>query len=215
MPGRLLSDRRSDVIGLLLGLVVFVVTAVVVEQGLAPGEEATFVAINSLPDWLYVFIWPFMQYGVFLTIPVLSIIALVMRRVRLAISMAIAGVGVYLLARMTKEVAQRGRPGALFDSVEARETFAEGSLGFPSGHAAVAAALTVVVTPHLRGRWRILPAALLVIVCIGRMYVAAHTPIDLIGGAALGASAGYAARLLIGVSSHPSVAHVGSSEKAA
>jgi membrane-associated phospholipid phosphatase len=55
------------------------------------------------------------------------------------------------------------------------------------------------VTPYLRGRWRIVPAALLVIVCIGRMYVTAHTPLDLIGGAALGATAGYAANLLIGL----------------
>jgi len=203
MPGHLLGDRREDVIRLVLGLAVFVVAALLVKQGLAPGEKATFVAINSLPDWLYVVIWPFMQYGVFLTIPVLSIIALVMRRVRLAITMAIAGVGVYLLARVIKEIARRGRPEALIDSVEARETFAAGSLGFPSGHAAVAAALTVVVTPHLHGRWRILPAALLVIVCIGRMYVGAHTPLDLIGGAALGASAGYAARLLTGASARP------------
>jgi undecaprenyl-diphosphatase len=102
-----------------------------------------------------------------------------------------------------KEVAKRGRPEALIDSVQARETFATGSLGFPSGHAAVAAALTVVVTPHLRRRWRIVPAALLVIVCIGRMYVAAHTPLDLIGGAALGASAGFAANLLIGTAIKP------------
>ena len=30
---------------------------------------ALFEAINGLPDWLYVAIWPFMQYGVFITIP--------------------------------------------------------------------------------------------------------------------------------------------------
>ncbi|HYZ46455.1 MAG TPA: hypothetical protein VE712_02200 [Actinomycetota bacterium] len=40
----------------------------------------------------------------------------------------------------------------------------------------------------------------MVIVCIGRMYVGAHTPLDLIGGAALGASAGLVANLLSGVS---------------
>ena len=68
----------------------------------------------------------------------------------------------------------------------------------------MAAALTVVVTPYLRGRWRIVPAALLVIVCVGRMYVAAHTPLDLIGGAALGAAAGYAANLLIRPVARPS-----------
>jgi len=171
----------------------------VAAQGLVAGEKVLFVAVNSLPNALYYLIWPFMQYGVFLTIPVLIVIALTLRRVRLAAAMAIAGIGVYLLARIVKELVKRGRPEALIGDVEAREIFAEGSLGFPSGHVAVAAALTVVVTPHLRGRWRAVLAALVVIVAIGRMYVGAHTPLDLVGGAALGVSAGCIANLLIGV----------------
>jgi membrane-associated phospholipid phosphatase len=162
-----------------------------------------FVAINSWPDPLYVVIWPFMQYGVFLTIPVLSLAALVARRVRLAAAMAIAGVGVYLLARVAKEIVQRGRPDALIAGVDARETFSAGSLGFPSGHAAVAAALTVVVTPHLKGRWKAVPAVLAVIVCIGRMYVGAHTLLDLVGGAALGTAAGCAASMLVAATTRP------------
>ena len=72
-------------------------------------------------------------------------IALNLRRVRLAAAMAIAGVGVYLLARIVKELVKRGRSEALIGNIEARETFAAGSLGFPSGHVAVAAALTVMV----------------------------------------------------------------------
>ena len=96
--------------------------------------------------------------------------------------------------------------------VEARETFAAGSLGFPSGHIAVAAALTVVVTPYLHGRWKLVPAALAVIVSIGRMYVGAHTPLDLIGGAALGVAAGCAANLLVGAS-QPSLRVSGAEDK--
>jgi undecaprenyl-diphosphatase len=74
-----------------------------------------------------------------------------------------------------------------------------GSLGFPSGHAAVAAALTVVVTPYLSGRWRYVPITLLAIVLVGRLYVGAHLPLDLVGGAALGIAAGSAANLIVGV----------------
>jgi undecaprenyl-diphosphatase len=191
--------RPGDLIGLGAAIAGFVATAALAAQGLAPLERAIFEAVNGLPDALYVVIWPFMQYGVFLTIPVLTIVALVFRRFRLALSMAVAGVGVYLLARVVKEFVKRGRPAALFDGVQERETFAHGSLGYPSGHAAVAAALTVVVTPYLRGRWKLVPAGLLVIVFIGRMYVAAHTPLDLLGGACLGAAAGCAANLAVGV----------------
>jgi membrane-associated phospholipid phosphatase len=192
--------RRRDLLWLGLGLAVFLVTAAMARGGLAPWEASLFQAVNGLPDALSPVIWPFMQYGVFLTIPVLSVVALLFRRVRLAVAMALAGVGVYFLARLVKQVVERGRPGALLEDIATRETFAPGSLGYPSGHAAVAGALTVVVTPYLRGRWKIVPAALLVIVVLGRMYVAAHVPLDLVGGAALGVTAGAAANLLVSVS---------------
>jgi undecaprenyl-diphosphatase len=117
--------------------------------------------------------------------------------------MATAGVGVYYLAKAIKEVVQRGRPEALIDGINGRETFADGSLGYPSGHAAVAGALTVVVTPYLRGRWRWLPISLLAIVMFGRMFVAAHVPLDLIGGAAMGVAAGAIANLIVGTTARP------------
>jgi membrane-associated phospholipid phosphatase len=191
--------RLGDVLGLVIGLAVVVATAVLAEGGAIWGEVGLFEAINSLPDQLYVVIWPFMQYGVFITIPVLTVVALLFRRFRLAGAMAVAGVGVYLIARVLKEVVERGRPAAIVDGVDERETFATGSLGYPSGHTAVAAALTVVVTPYLRGRWKLVPAILLLIVFIGRTYVGAHLPLDLIGGAALGVVAGCAANLVVGV----------------
>jgi membrane-associated phospholipid phosphatase len=170
------QKRRADVIGLVAALLLFAAAAAAVSQGILPGEKALFIAINSLPDRLYVVIWPFMQYGVFLTIPLLILIALLLRLVALAAGMGVAGVGVYFLARVVKDLVQRGRPEALIGGIEARENFAEGSLGFPSGHIAVAAALTVVVTPYLHGKWRFVPAALAAIVAVGRMYVGAHTP---------------------------------------
>jgi membrane-associated phospholipid phosphatase len=191
--------RRIDVVGLVGGLLVFVLSATLAADRVAFGEVGLFEAVNSLADWLYLAIWPFMQFGVFVTIPILVVVALAMRRVRLAIAMAISGVGVYALAVVAKGIVDRGRPAALLAGVESRETFVEGSLGFPSGHAAVAAALTMVLTPYLPGRWRYVPIALLAIVGVGRLYVGAHLPLDLIGGAALGFAAGSLANLIVGV----------------
>lgn len=136
MVSRGWSRIRADLFGLCVGLALFVAGAAVAAQGLAAGEKEVFVAVNSLPNALHYLIWPFIQYGVFLTIPVLIVIALIMRRVRLAAAMAIAGIGVYLLARIVKEIVKRGRPEALIGDIEAREIFAAGSLGFPSGHVA-------------------------------------------------------------------------------
>ena len=113
--------------------------------------------------------------------------------------MAISGVGVYLIARVVKQLRRTRPPVGDRRGVDERETFATGSLGYPSGHAAVAAAMTVVLTPYLHGRWKLVRRRLLVIVIIGRMYVGAHLPLDLVGGAALGVVAGCVANLLVGV----------------
>jgi hypothetical protein len=61
--------RRSDAVGLAVGLIVFALSAAIAVRGLAIGEAGLLVAINSLADWLYYAIWPFMQFGVFVTIP--------------------------------------------------------------------------------------------------------------------------------------------------
>ncbi len=178
--------RRSDAVGLAVGLVVFALSAAIAVRGLAIGEAGLFVATFSLADWPHYAIWPFMQFGVFVTIPILVVIALVMRRVRLAAAMAIGGVGVDFLALVAKGIIDRGRPAALVAVVECREMLVAGSLGLPSGYAAVAAAPIVVVTPYLSGRWRNVPVALLAIAIMGRPYVAAHLPLDILGGAAPG-----------------------------
>jgi hypothetical protein len=142
-------------------------SAAIAVRGLVIREAGLFVAINSLADWPYYAIWPFMQFGVFVAIPILVVIALVMRRVRLAAAMAIGGVGVDILALVAKGIIDRGRPAALLAVVEGREMFVAGSLDFLCGYAAVAAAPTVVVTPYLSGRRRYVPVALLAIVIMG------------------------------------------------
>jgi undecaprenyl-diphosphatase len=155
--------------------------------------------VNDLSESLRPVIWPFMQFGTFITIPLLAAIALLWRRYRFAGALLGAGVGVYLLARVIKGAVERGRPGDLLDDVHMREVFGEGSLGFPSGHAAVAAALIVVASAYLATRWIVLACILGGIVVVGRMYVGAHLPLDLVGGFALGVVAGASANLLLGV----------------
>jgi membrane-associated phospholipid phosphatase len=131
------------------------------------------------------------------TIPILALVAFAFRRIRLGLAMLMAGVGVYLVAKLVKGLVDRGRPGAVLDGIYHREVFEEGSLGFPSGHAAVATALTFVVWRHLGPRWGVAALALAIVVMIGRMYVGAHLPLDLVGGAALGAVAASIANVAV------------------
>ena len=101
------------------------------------------------------------------------------------------------MALVVKTFVERGRPDDLLSAVREREVFGADSLGYPSGHAAVAAALTVVVAAHLSVRWVIAALALGTVVLFGRMYVGAHLPLDVIGGAALGAIAGSVVNLIV------------------
>jgi glycosyltransferase 2 family protein len=191
--------RRLDVLLLIIGALVLVVTAVLAKRGVYAWEETIFRAFNDLPDSIRPFVWVFNQYGVFITIPVLSLVAFLSHQRRLALALLVSGVGVYLLARLVKLYVERGRPGDLIEAVQGRETFAPDSLGYPSGHAAVAAALTVIVAAYLGRRWAIAAICLGAIVPLCRMYIGAHLPLDLIGGAALGVIAAAVVNLAMGV----------------
>ena len=70
---------------------------------------------------------------------------------------------------------------------------------FVSGHAVLIAALAAIVTPYLRGRWRPVPAIVVALVMIGRVYVGAHLPLDVLCGAGLGLAVGSVLNLVVGV----------------
>jgi len=191
--------RRLDIELLVLGTIVLCVTAALARRGVYSWEATAFRSLNDLPDDIRPVIWVFNQYGVFITIPLLSVVALLSGRRRLAIALAVSGIGVYLLAKVMKLYVERGRPGDLLEDVVPREAFAPDSLGYPSGHAAVAAALTVIVAAYLTRRWAIVAICLAIIVPLCRTYIGAHLPLDLIGGAALGVTAAALVNLVMGV----------------
>jgi membrane-associated phospholipid phosphatase len=191
------AQKRWNLLVLCVATVVLAATMLAARAELGSLEVRIFRAVNDLPQGLYAVIWPFMQYGTFITIPALAVTALLFRRFALAIAMALAGVSVYLAALVIKDYVERGRPSALLTAVNEREQFAADSLGYPSGHAAVAAALTVVLAAHLSRGWVIVALTLGGVVLFGRLYVGAHLPLDIVGGAALGAVAGSITNLVV------------------
>lgn len=191
--------RRLDVVLMVAGVAVLVTSAVLARRGVYRWEVVTFQAINGLPGGIRPLLWVLNQYATAITIPVTSVIALFFRRWLLALSLAISGVAVYVLAKVIKEYVARGRPAAVLEGVVEREAFSPSSLGFPSGHAAVAWAITIILLAYLGRPWQIAAIVLAIMVPLVRMYVAAHLPLDLIGGAALGVTVASAVNLVFGV----------------
>jgi undecaprenyl-diphosphatase len=139
-----------------------------------------------------------MQFGNIGAVPAVALLALLTRRLRMALDMALAGGAIYLVAKLVKEFVERGRPQTLLDDVHILGEAARG-LGYVSGHSAVAVALAAVAAPYLPrwGRW--LAWSLAVAVLLARMYVGAHLPLDVLGGAALGYAAAALVHLALGV----------------
>jgi undecaprenyl-diphosphatase len=180
------------------GLVVLVLSALPVHPDRVPDlEEDFFHAVNSTLTVPYVLVWPVMQLGNLLVIPVAAALAAAARKFRLAVSLLAGGLAAWLLAKLVKEFITRPRPGSLLPDVDLRGAPA-GGLGYVSGHAAVVVFIATVAAPYLSrwGRWAVY--ALAALVCLARMYVGAHLPLDVLGGAALGLALGAALRLITG-----------------
>jgi undecaprenyl-diphosphatase len=138
-----------------------------------------------------------MQLGVIGAVLPVAGLALLTRRIRLAAYAALAGGTIYLVAKLVKEFVQRGRPQTLLEDVYIFDIPDRG-LGYVSGHSAVAVALATVASPFLGRRARRVAWTLAGLVCVARIYVGSHLPLDVVGGAALGWAAGALVLLVFG-----------------
>jgi undecaprenyl-diphosphatase len=182
-----LSRPLGRDVGLFLaGAALFEASLVLVRRpGIDPVEEGIFRAANDAPDALTIPVRSVMQMGTFGTVPVVSAVALLAGKPRLAAALGVGGTAAWVLAKQVKVLGGRPRPEGVLGDVRTREKIA-GDLGWLSGHTAVAtsiAATTWVATPR---RSHPLLAAGTLTTAFGRMFVGAHLPLDLVGGAGLG-----------------------------
>ena len=195
------TRHQRDALGaLVVGLVVLVVGMIVVRDGTVTAWEASiFHVVNNLPGALYRPLWPFQQLGALAIGPVVAIAAAIARRFRLAIAALVATAAKLVLERAVKVVASRQRPGtSIGRDVHLRGDVTASGESFVSGHAVLIAALAGVVTPYLRGRWKIVPWVVVVMVMVTRVYVGAHNPLDVVCGAGLGLAIAGAINLVSG-----------------
>jgi membrane-associated phospholipid phosphatase len=157
----------------------------------SPAEASVFRRFNRGPDWIGHPAWLLMQAGSLGAVGVAA--AATARRAGRPAGATVlaAGVGAWGIAKVFKPLVGRGRPATYLDGVVVRGSVQRG-LGYPSGHAAVATALSLAATTQRRTR----ALAMAVAICVGsgRMYAGAHLPLDVVGGAAVGALADTCAR---------------------
>jgi glycosyltransferase 2 family protein len=173
--------------------------AFIVRDGTVPGwEEAMFRAVNDLPEALYQVLWPFQQLGALVVGPIVAVVAVVLRRYRLAVAALLVTVAKLVSERAVKAMVARERPfTSLGPDIEVRGDVSLSGESFVSGHAILVTALAGVLTPYLPARWRPVPWVLVGVVMVARVYVGAHNPLDVVCGAALGISIAAGINLLL------------------
>jgi uncharacterized membrane protein YbhN (UPF0104 family)/membrane-associated phospholipid phosphatase len=182
-------SRAQHFVYALIGLGVLIVSGLIVRNGeVGSTERKLFSWINGLPEWLYRPMWLFQQAGnLILAFVIVILVAIVLRRPKLAVA-AVGLVGLkLLLERVVKAVVERQRPGTSIGDVILRgSNVSANGLSFVSGHAVLAAAVATVLMPVLPRRWRLVPWVFVVLNGVARVYVGAHNPLDIVGGVGLG-----------------------------
>ena len=194
-----MSRVRRDLIVLVASVAVFAICAVVAADGrVGPIERAAFRAVNGLPEWLYGSMLAFQYLGVLAMPLVVAVGALAFRRWRLAAALVLVVPLKLALERVVKLLVQRERPGTTVPDAILRGVHPAG-LSFVSGHAIITFAIAGLLALVLPRRWAVLGFVLASLNAVARVYLGAHNPLDVVGGAAVGLAIAAALDLVLDV----------------
>ena len=194
-PAGALANPR---VRLAAGTVVMLATAMAASRNrVSRGEATAFRAVNGLPDSLFPPAWAIMQLGTLGAAPASAGAAWLAGDRELAGRLLAGGTATWALSKLVKRMVRRPRPAILLPGTRRRGPDAAG-LGYLSGHAGVAVALGAAALPRLGPAARVLTLTAIPAVGMTRVYVGAHLPLDIAGGAALGLAVDAALALAVG-----------------
>lgn len=192
---------RFDGLRALVALIVLLVAVRATVDPPAAWEIDVFRAVNDLPRQAEWALWPLQQAGMALAIPAGAVVLwFIVRHWRPPATLVIGGIVFgWGVAKVIKQFVGRTRPGSLLDDVSFGFDVPMDGLGYPSGHAVVALTLAVVFSPYLPRWLRWIVYGFAAAVCFSRVYMGAHMPLDVIGGAAFGVIIGSLVNLAAGL----------------
>jgi undecaprenyl-diphosphatase len=177
---------RRDLIVLVASLSVFALCAVIVADGrVGSTERMVFHAVNGLPGWLYRPMLVAQYLGVLAMPLIVAAGALAFRRWRLAAALVLVVPLKLAAERVPKQLVERERPGTTVADAILRGV-PRGGLSFVSGHAIITFAIAGLLALVLPRRWAVVAFVLATLNAMARVYLGAHNPLDVIGGAAVG-----------------------------
>jgi len=160
-------------------------------------EERVMRAVNAGPEVAYRPVYVVMQLGS-LGGGLAAGALLARRDRRTGIATMVAVTAVWGASKLVKRSTGRGRPEAHLDEIVIRGAPQRG-LGFPSGHAGVATVVALTAAPVLPRAAALAVAGASITTVLARVYVGAHLPLDVAGGAAMGLALGCVAREAAGL----------------
>lgn len=188
--------RTLATYGLVAGIVLFAVSAAFAGRGnFGLWERQVFTLFFDLPLGLLPVFLIVTQFGSAWIVLALAAAAYMTRYRPLASKLLVTGTATYLLSVLLKELVGRPRPVFFLPDILQRDMFV-GGMGFPSGHTAMATALSLTLLPYLpRKLWFVVP---LWIGAVGfsRIYLGVHAPLDIVGGFSIGLGVASAFKLL-------------------
>ncbi|HEV2403746.1 MAG TPA: phosphatase PAP2 family protein [Candidatus Saccharimonadales bacterium] len=199
------SYPSSYIIGLFIGIILFVPTLLLARHHQLDGWQARiFYDVNNWPNYLRIpALWITEGLGAAYPIALCVLIPLAYKRFRLAWRFAVTVGGAGVVMEIGKLIAKEPRPAVLLHGHLHERAIERGLTSFPSGHEAVATAMALTLWMILPRPWRWLAILWIGIVAISRLYLGVHTPVDVVGGFAIGLMAVCFIRLLPNVIAKP------------
>ncbi len=186
----------NAIVWLIIGLILFIPAAYISHKNNLSGFEARiFHDINNLPNSLRTLFLVTSDTLVYVAILICIIVPLLLKKYRLAwrFFFVIGGAGVVM--EIIKRIIKEPRPIILLHGQLHARTVEKG-FSFPSGHETVATVMALTLALILPRKWQFVVVLWILIVGFSRIYLGAHTPLDIIGGFALGLIAVNVVRLL-------------------